>query len=170
MNDGECTTRETGIAPDNVLGFGTVIYNPCNIYNSTIGNNCVISPFVQIEGAKIGNDCKIHTMVSICGFVTIEDDVFIAQGVMFTNSRYPQIPSRWKEEKEASNIATIVKRGATIGANATILPVTIGEYAIIGAGSVVTRDIPPNTVAYGNPCVVKGERKRGIIKLGMDET
>lgn len=149
---------ESGIH-DNLIGKNTKIYYPCNVFNSEIGESCVISPFVQIEGAKVGNNCKIHTMVSICKFVTIEDNVFIAQGVMFTNSRYPQIPSRWKEEIDSSNVATLVKYGVSIGANATILSgVTIGKYATIGAGAVVTKDIEPNVIAYGNPCEVKREK------------
>ncbi|MBC8521046.1 MAG: N-acetyltransferase [Methanomicrobia archaeon] len=135
------------------VGEGTRIFFPTNIYDSLIGSNCLIGTFVQIENAKIGNNCKIHSFSYICKFVTIEDDVFIAHGVMFTNSRYPQIPSQWQKEIDGSNVATVVKKGASIGANATILPgVTIGDKAMVGAGSVVTKDISPNVIAYGNPC------------------
>jgi len=142
------------------IGTGTRVYLPVNLYDSVIGSNCIIGSFVLIEGAKIGNNCKIHSFSYICKYVTIEDDVFIAQGVKFTNSRYPQIPSQWQKEIEAGNISTVVKRGASIGANATILPgITIGERALIGAGSVVTKDIPPNVIAYGNPCRVVRRRK-----------
>ena len=138
------------------IGDGTRIYFPTNIYDSVIGKNCIIATFVEIGGAKIGDNCKIHPFSFICKYVTIEDDVFIAQGVVFTNSKYPQIPSQWQWEIDNSNVATVVKKGVSIGANSTILPgVTIGENAMIGAGSVVTTDIPANVIAYGNPCEVK---------------
>ena len=141
------------------VGEGTRIFFPTNIYDSVIGEKCMIGAFVEIGGAKICNNCKIHPFSLICQYVTIEDNVFIAQGVMFTNSRYPQIPSQWQKEIDAGNMSIIVEKGASIGANATILPgVTIGEKAMVGAGSVVTKDIPPNVIAYGNPCQVVRER------------
>ena len=137
------------------IGKDTQIYPPTNIYDAGIGKNCIIGAFVEIGGAEIGNNCKIHSFSFICKYVTIEDDVFIAQGVIFTNSKYPQIPSQWQKEIDNSNVVTVVKKGALIGANSTILPgVTIGEHAMIGVGSVVTKDIPANVIAYGNPCEV----------------
>lgn len=141
------------------VGNGTKIYFPTNIYDSLIGENCLIGAFVEIGGAEIGNNCKVHPFSYICKYVTIEDYVFIAQGVMFTNAKYPQVPSQWHDEIEAGNVATVVKKGASIGANSTILPgVTIGENTTIGAGSVVTKSIPANVVASGNPCEVKREK------------
>ena len=138
------------------IGDGTRIYFPTNIYDSVIGTNCIIATFVEIGGAKIGDNCKIHPFSFICKYVTIEDDVFIAQGVMFTNDKHPAIPSQWHDEIRAGNVSTVVKKSASIGANATVLPgITIGENAMIGAGSVVTKDIPANAIAYGNPCEVK---------------
>ena len=141
------------------VGEGTRIFFPTNIYDSVIGEKCTIAAFVEIGAAKIGNNCRIHPFSLICKYVTIEDDVFIAQGVIFTNSRCPQIPSQWQKEIDNSNVTTVVKKGASIGANATILSgVTIGEKAMVGAGSVVTKDIPPNVIAYGNPCEVARKR------------
>lgn len=137
------------------IGKGTQIYQPTNIYDARIGKNCLIGAFVEIGGAKIGDNCKIHSFSYICKYVTIKDAVFIAQGVMFTNSKYPQIPSQWQKEIDNSNVATVVQKWASIGANSTILPgVTIGENTMIGVGSVVTKDIPANVIAYGNPCEV----------------
>lgn len=141
------------------IGKGTQIYPPTNIYDAQIGKNCIIGAFVEIGGAVIMDNCKIHPFSFIPKYVTIEDDVFIAQGVVFTNSKYPQIPSQWHEEIEAGDIATVVKKGATICANTTILPgVTIGEHAMVGAGSVVTKSISAEVIAFGNPCEVKREK------------
>lgn len=141
------------------IGEGTRVYFPVKLYDSIIGENCIIGAFTLIENVTVGNNCKIHSFAYLCKYVTIEDDVFIGQGVQFTNSAYPQIPSQWHKEIEAGGVRIIVKKGVSIGANATILPsVIIGEKAIIGAGSVVTKDIPPNVIAYGNPCEVKRER------------
>ena len=141
------------------IGKGTQIYPPTNIYDAVIGKNCIIGAFVEIGGAVIWDNCKIHPFSFLCKYVTIEDNVFIAQGVIFTNSKYPQIPSQWHDEIKAGNIATVVKKGASIGANATILSgINIGEHAVIGAGSVVTNDIPANVIAYGNPCEVIREK------------
>lgn len=141
------------------IGDGTKIYFPINIYDSVIGENCLIGAFVEIGGASIGDNCKIHPFSFVCKYVKIEDNVFIAQGVLFTNAKYPVIPSQWRDEIRAGNVSTLVKKGASIGANSTILPgVTIGENTTIGAGSVVTKSIPANVVAFGNPCEVKREK------------
>lgn len=141
------------------IGKGTRIYPPTNIYDAEIGKNCIIGAFVEIGGAVIGDNCKIHPFSFLCKYVTIEDNVFIAQGVIFTNSKYPQIPSQWQKEIDNNNVSTVVQKGASIGANATILSgINIGEHAMIGAGSVVTKDIPANAIAFGNPCEVKGEK------------
>jgi acetyltransferase-like isoleucine patch superfamily enzyme len=113
----------------------------------------MIAPFVEIQsGAKIGNNVRVSSHSFICTGVNIEDDVFIGHGVVFTNDKDPTakaaVEKTWKMER------TIVKRGASIGSNATILPVTIGENALVGAGSVVTKDVPPNTIVAGNPAKI----------------
>lgn len=141
------------------IGKDTQIYQPTNIYDARIGKNCLIGAFVEIGGAKIGDYCKIHPFSFICKYVTIESNVFIAQGVIFTNAKHPRIPSQWHNEIRAGNVSTVVKNSASIGANSTILPgVTIGEYAMIGIGSVVTKSIPAKAIAFGNPCEVKKEK------------
>jgi len=111
---------------------------------------------VEIQkGAKIGKNCKISSHTFICEGVTIEDEVFIGHNVTFINDRYPRATRSdggLQTEADWSCIPTLVKRGASIGSSATILcGVTIGEGAIVGAGSVVTREVPPNTVVAGNP-------------------
>jgi UDP-2-acetamido-3-amino-2,3-dideoxy-glucuronate N-acetyltransferase len=119
-----------------------------NIYNSTIGENCKIANFVEIGGSTIGNNCSIQAFSYICPEVTIEDDVFIGPHVCFTNVINPRSFISRKEEFKP----TLIKQGATIGANSTIIcGVTIGQYAMIGAGSVVTKDVEPYCLYYGNP-------------------
>lgn len=141
------------------IGEGTRVYFPVNIYDAFIGKNCLIGAFVEIGGASICNNCKIHPFSFICKYVKIEDYVFISQGVMFTNSKYPAIPSQWHDEVERGTVSTFVRKGVSIGANSTIIPgVTIGENTVIGAGSVVTKSIPANVVAFGNPCEVKRKK------------
>lgn len=141
------------------LGKGTKIFNFVNAYGCTIDDNSKIGAFVEIQkGAVIGKNCKISSHTFICEGVHIEDNVFIGHGVMFTNDLFPkatnadgspQTESDWKV------IKTIVKKGASIGSNATILcGITIGENALIGAGSVVTKDVLPNTVVAGVPAKI----------------
>ena len=129
------------------VGEGTKIYDHVNLYRCKIGKNCKIEPFVYIEGGVvIGDNCKIKPFVFIPTGVTIESDVFIGPNVAFTNDKYPRAHGEWKL------LQTRVKRGASIGANSVILPgVTIGEKALVGAGSVVTSDVPDNAVLAGNP-------------------
>jgi acetyltransferase-like isoleucine patch superfamily enzyme len=146
------------IAPDVKLGRNVRLSKFINLYGCTIGDNVKIGAFVEIQkNAFVGNNCKISSHTFICEGVTIEDDVFVGHSVAFINDMYPratadgrlQTESDWKVEK------TLVKRGASIGSGATILAkVTIGENAIIGAGSVVTKDVPANTIAAGNPARV----------------
>src|SRR6185312_10342719 len=144
------------IAPDVKLGKNVRIYDFTNLYGCEIGDGTKIGTFVEIQkGAKIGNRCKISSHSFICEGVTLADDVFVGHNVTFINDRYPratngdgqlQTEADWKCEK------TLVKRGASIGSGATLLcGVTVGENALIGAGSVVTKDVPPGAVAAGNP-------------------
>ena len=131
------------------IGEGTKVWINVQIReNAKIGNGCIISKDVYIDHeVKIGNNCKIQNSVSVYNGVTIQDDVFIGPNVAFTNDKVPRAFNvDWKITP------TIVKNGASIGANATIIcGITIGEYAMVAAGSVVTRDILPYTLVIGNP-------------------
>ena len=144
------------IAPDVVLGRDVKIYAFANLYGCEIGDECKIGTFVEIQkGAVIGRRVKISSHTFICEGVTIEDEVFVGHNVSFINDRYPrstnpdgslQSDEDWKLEM------TLVKRRASIGTGSTILcGVTIGENAVIGAGSVVTHDVPDNAIFAGNP-------------------
>lgn len=127
------------------LGKGNIIRKFCNIFNSKIGDHNKIGAYTEISGAKIGSHNKIQAKVFIPAGIEIEDDCFIGPGVVFTNDKYP--PSHGKKWQK-----TIIKKGAVIGANATILPgITIGERAVVGAGSVITKDVPSNAIFIGNP-------------------
>lgn len=147
------------IADDVKLGKDVVIYDFVNLYGCEIGDNTRVGPFVEIQkNARIGANCKISTHTFICEGVTIEDNVFIGHNVTFINDLYPRATN---EAGELQNKAdwdlqpTLVRRGASIGSSATILcNVTIGENAIVGAGSVVTKDVAPNTIVAGNPARV----------------
>lgn len=147
------------IAPDVKLGERVKIYAFTNLYGCVIGDDVKIGTFVEIQkGARIGNRCKISSHTFICEGVTIEDEVFIGHGVTFINDRLPratneegllQTEADWKCEE------TLVKKGASIGSGATLLcGVTVGERAIVGAGSVVTKDVPDGAVVAGNPARV----------------
>lgn len=145
----------TAIVETDKIGEGTKIWHFVHIReNAKIGKNCNIGKCVYIDkDVEIGNNVKIQNFATIYKGVKIEDDVFIGPSVTFTNDLYPRA-FIWSEDKI---IPTLVKRGASIGANATIVcGVTIGEYAMIGAGSVVTRDVPPFGLVYGNPAKLKG--------------
>jgi acetyltransferase-like isoleucine patch superfamily enzyme len=144
------------IAPDVRLGRNVQIFAFVNLYGCTIGDECKIGTFVEIQkGVTVGNRVKISSHSFLCEGVTIEDEVFIGHGVMFINDRYPRATVRGaglQTEADWACISTLIKRGASLGSNATILcGVTIGEGAVVGAGSVVTKDVPPYTVVVGNP-------------------
>ena len=144
--------REVAIR-DVELGKDVVIYKPSNIYECKIGDYSQIGPFVEIQkGVIIGNRCKVQSHSFICELVTIADNVFIGHGVMTINDLYPPSFSRtgtkehWMETKISNNVV--------IGSNATLFPVKIGDNAIIGAGSVVTKDVPKNVTVAGNPAKI----------------
>jgi acetyltransferase-like isoleucine patch superfamily enzyme len=129
------------------IGEGTVVHDHVNLYKCKIGRNCKIDAYVYIEeDVIIGDNCKVRPFVFIPTGVTVEDDVFIGPSVCFTNDKYPRVKGEWKL------LRTTVKRGASIGANSTLLAgVTIGEGALVGAGSVVTKNVPDKAVVAGNP-------------------
>lgn len=152
-------TEFCAIAPDVKLGQGVKLSRFINLYGCQIGDETKIGAFVEIQkNASVGCRCKISSHTFVCEGVTIEDHVFIGHGVTFINDSYPrattedgglQTESDWRVER------TLVKRGASIGSGSTILSnVVIGENAIVGAGSVVTRDVPPNTIVAGNPAKI----------------
>lgn len=144
------------IAPDVRLGENVRLSKFINLYGCEIGANTKIGAFVEIQkNAKVGRNCKISSHTFICEGVTIEDNVFIGHGVAFINDSYPRATSADGElqtEKDWKVEETLIKTGASIGSGATILSkVSIGENAIVGAGSVVTRDVPANAIVAGNP-------------------
>jgi acetyltransferase-like isoleucine patch superfamily enzyme len=139
-----------------ITGENVIIYDFVNAYRCAIGDNTKIGAFVEIQqGVIIGKNCKIGSHSFICEGVTIEDNVFIGHGVSFINDKYPHSVNKDGSMKSASDwelIPTTVRRGASIGTGAVILcGVIIGENAIIGAGSVVTRDVAPDSTVAGNP-------------------
>src|ERR1700736_4524325 len=144
------------IAPDVKLGRAVRIHGFVNLYGCEIGDKTRIGTFVEIQkGAKIGDRCKIGSHTFICEGVTIESGVFIGHGVTFINDRYPRATNatgQLQTEADWDCQTTLVKRGASIGSGATLLGgITVGENAIVGAGSVVTRDVPSNATVAGNP-------------------
>ena len=148
------------ISEDVRLGLDVRLSKFINLYGCAIGDNTKIGAFVEVQkNASIGRNCKISSHTFICEGVTIEDDVFIGHGVTFVNDTYPRATAadgRLQTEADWKVEPTLVKRGASIGSGATILAnVTIGEQAIVGAGSVVTKDVPPGTIVAGNPAKIK---------------
>jgi len=147
------------IAPDVKLGRDVKIFAFVNLYGCTIGDNSKVGTFVEIQkNATIGRNVKISSHTFICEGVQIEDNVFIGHNVSFINDKYPRSANAdgsLQTEADWKVVKTVVKTGASIGTSATILcGVTIGENAIVGAGSVVTKDVPANAVVAGNPARV----------------
>lgn len=134
-----------------LLADGAHIYHPelCNLYDCAIGAGSTVGPFVEIQrGVTVGNDCKVSSHAFLCTGVILGDRVFVGHGVMTTNDLFPGVLS------EAPYLATVVEDDVKIGSGATILPVRVGRGAIIGAGAVVTKDVPPYCVVVGNPARV----------------
>ena len=147
------------IAPDVKLGRNVRLYAFVNLYGCEIGDETSIGTFVEIQkGAKIGARCKIQSHTFICEGVTIEDEVFVGHNVNFINDLYPRATAEdgsLQRDKDWTVIPTVVKRGATVGTGAVLLGgITVGERAVVGAGSVVTKDVPAGVVVAGNPARV----------------
>jgi Acetyltransferase (isoleucine patch superfamily) len=150
------------IAANVKLGTNVKIFEFTNLYGCEIGDNSKIGAFVEIQkNAKIGKNVKVSTHTFICEGVTIEDDVFVGHNVSFINDKYPRSTNEsggLQTESDWNVVPTVVKKGASIGPSSTILcGVTIGENAMVGAGSVVTKDVPPNTIVAGVPARIKGK-------------
>jgi UDP-2-acetamido-3-amino-2,3-dideoxy-glucuronate N-acetyltransferase len=147
------------VASDVKLGRGVKIYDFVNLYGCEIGDETKIGTFVEVQkGAKIGRRVKVSSHTFICEGVTIEDEAFIGHGVTFTNDLYPRATSAsgaLQTDADWKVVPTIVRRGASIGSGSTILcGIEIGEGAIVGAGSVVTKDVPAGMIVAGNPARV----------------
>jgi UDP-2-acetamido-3-amino-2,3-dideoxy-glucuronate N-acetyltransferase len=141
------------------VGKGVKIFNFVNAYGCSIDDNSKVGSFVEIQkGASIGKNCKISSHSFICEGVHIEDNCFIGHGVMFTNDLFPRATNPDGSQQTDADwklVETYVKKGASIGSNATILcGITIGENALIGAGAMVTKDVPANTIVAGNPAKI----------------
>ena len=147
------------IAPDVKLGKNVRIFGFTNLYGCEVGDDTRIGTFVEIQkGSKIGKRCKVSSHTFICEGVTVEDEVFIGHNVVFTNDLFPRATAgngQLQTDADWKCIPTLVKRGASIGSGAVLLGgITIGENALIGAGSVVTKDVPANAIVAGNPARV----------------
>jgi len=146
------------ISPDVKIGRDVKIFSFTNLYGCEIGDESKIGTFVEIQkGARIGARCKVSSHTFICEGVTVEDEVFIGHNVTFINDRFPRSTSGGKLQTEAdwTCVPTLVKKGASIGSGATILcGITIGENALVGAGSLVTKNVPPRAIVAGNPAKV----------------
>lgn len=146
------------IAPNVKLGRDVRIFGFANLYGCEIGDEVKIGTFVEIQkGVKVGKRCKISSHSFLCEGVTLEDEVFIGHNVTFINDLYPRATAAGalQTEKDWKVVPTVVKKGASLGSSVTVLcGVTIGERAIVGAGSVVTKDVPADSIVAGNPARV----------------
>jgi acetyltransferase-like isoleucine patch superfamily enzyme len=151
---------KTAIVKNSTIGEGTNIWEFTNIYGCDIGKNCTIGSFVEIQNnVKIGNNVTISSHSFICSLVEIEDDVFIGHSVMTINDVHP--PSFKRTGSKEHWKKTLIKRGAVIGSNATLFPVTVGKNAVVGAGAVVTKDVSANSVVARNPAKIIMQKTRG---------
>jgi len=147
---------QTNVHNNAIFGKNVKIYEPVNLYGCTIGDDVKIGTFVEIQkGVTVGKNCKISSHTFICAGVTIEDHVFVGHNVTFINDRFPRATNAngsLQMEEDWHCIPTLIKKGASIGSSATILcGITVGENAIIGAGSLVTKDVPEKAIVAGNP-------------------
>lgn len=161
------------IAEDVRLGKDVRLSKFINLYGCQIGDETKIGAFVEIQkNASVGNRCKISSHTFICEGVLIEDNVFIGHGVVFINDSYPRattLHGNLQSETDWQVERTVIKKGASIGSGATILANTsIGENAIVGAGSVVTKDVPPNCIVAGNPARVLRYIERAVEGANVD--
>ena len=152
-------SKYQSIASDVVIGQNVKIYQFVNLYGCQIGDNSMIGAFVEIQkNSFVGKSCKISSHSFLCEGVKIEDNVFVGHGVTFINDIYPRATNKDGSAQTADDwavVETVVKNGASIGSGVTILGgVIIGERAIIGAGSVVTKNVPDNTIVAGNPAKI----------------
>ncbi|MBS3139034.1 N-acetyltransferase [Candidatus Woesearchaeota archaeon] len=175
--------KTVDVSKDAVIGENTNIWHHCHVREfAHIGTNCTLGKNVYIDHhVSIGNNVKIQNNVSVFHGVTIEDNVFVGPHVCFTNDKMPRAVNHdgtIKTSKDWTPEKTVVKKGASIGAAATILPVTIGEWAMVGAGSVVTKDVPPYGLVLGTPaklvsfvckCGKRLENMCNTCKLSADE-
>ena len=155
----ESATSTVRISPDVKLGRGVKLFAFVNLYGCEIGDETKIGTFVEIQkGARIGARCKISSHTFVCEGITIEDEVFIGHGVTFVNDRFPRATAgsgALQTEADWACQQTLIKRGASIGSGSTLLGgITVGEKSIVGAGSVVTKDVPPGVIVAGNPARV----------------
>lgn len=154
------------IADDVKLGKNVRIFNFVNLYGCEIGDNTKIGTFVEIQkGVKVGKNCKISSHSFICEGVTIQDNVFVGHNVTFINDAYPRATAAddaLQTEEDWICIPTLIRKGASIGSSSTLLcGITVGENAIVGAGSVVTKDVPANTIVAGNPARILRKFEEG---------
>ncbi len=152
-------TKDLKLIKNCTIGKSSKLYDFINLYGCTIGEECIIGPFVEIQRrVAIGNKVKVSSHSFVCEGVTIEDQVFIGHHVVFTNDKYPRATTESGNMQQSSDweiLKTRVKKLASIGSNATILGgVTIGTKSIVGAGSVVTKDVPDNVIVAGNPAKI----------------
>lgn len=144
---------EFSVLQDCTIGRDCRIWRFVNMYGATVGDECMIGSLVEIQrDVEIGDRSRIQSHAFVCSLVTIENDVFVSHGAKFTNDVRPPSgdESKWEE--------TVVRENAVIGTNATLLPVEVGENALVGAGAVVVDDVPPNAIVVGNPAEVVGYR------------
>jgi acetyltransferase-like isoleucine patch superfamily enzyme len=140
----------TAIVKDSKIGQGTKIWEFANVYNCRIGEGCTVGSYTEIQNdVVIGNNVTVSSHSFICSLVEIEDNVFVGHGVMTINDLHP--PSYKRTGSKEYWQKTLIKKGAVIGSNVTLLPVTIGKNAEVGAGAVVTKDVPDNAIVAGNP-------------------
>ena len=153
MAENDVKIAKTAIVRGSKIGPGTKVWEFANVFGAEIGKNCTIGSYVEVQSdAKVGNDVILSSHSFICSLVTIEDNVFVGHHVVTVNDLYP--PSRKRTGSTSAWKKTLIKKGATIGSNATLLPVVIGEGAVVAAGAVVTKDVPPRAVVAGNPARV----------------